>query len=594
MAVRTTIENAGIGGRPGTRTIVADALTDVPASQARLSDTLLELNTGNEYTLRRDVLGIQFWSGAAAAAPASPELFVASTGSDAISQPGTLALPLLTPQEAARRHGVTGWTEDAFVTTLDALNLGAAPKLSVPEPQGNARPMTFRGRTTVAIAGVVVTGGSAGTYSGTAIVGASFTSANASAVNSQRGRLLQPATGALVGKRYVIHGNDGAGGFTLPAAFTSGAAPVAGSTFDVLTRDASWTWAGEFMVTGELLLFDFAMLPAAAAKFLAMNAWIQESGMSWTAASFNIDGRGLTWLSGIWTAAALLYLPAGMISCGNRYEGTTSVLTLWTSSSNVQVKNDGNSYQGCNIVPAFPVGNVRVGFQGCTLNDSGLVFGRDSVLYMNLGIRFEAGRLTAASGAVVRMTAASVGNQLSSVEFSGTIAGSDLIKVDAGAKAIVSAIGGAAPAGKFFLNILTGGEALGLATNAATGGTVGLDVSVDGGVAFAVALANALGVVGAQNGSFQHSTDSTAAPGAATINKLAGKSALAAVTGAAGIDITNSLVAVGDHIHLTPIDIDVTAVTYKAVAGAGKFTVTTGANTTAIWKFQWLVVKATV
>lgn len=119
---------------------------------------------------------------------------------------------------------------------------------------------------------------------------------------------------------------------------------------------------------------------------------------------------------------------------------------------------------------------------------------------------------------------------------------------------------------------------------------------------------NALSTSGAKIHSFRNATvekasidkdgklmvgtgDSTGTPGAATINQPSGKAALAAGTGAAGIVITNSLVTANSHIHITPLDIDATALRYKVAAAPGSFTITTNANTTAIWKFQFLVIN---
>ncbi len=87
-------------------------------------------------------------------------------------------------------------------------------------------------------------------------------------------------------------------------------------------------------------------------------------------------------------------------------------------------------------------------------------------------------------------------------------------------------------------------------------------------------------------------TDTTAAPGSATANTVAGSSAIA--LGASTATITSSFCAAGDLIMLTPLDTDATLVRYKAVAGAGSFVVTGNANATAIWKFQWLIVKKAI
>lgn len=85
-------------------------------------------------------------------------------------------------------------------------------------------------------------------------------------------------------------------------------------------------------------------------------------------------------------------------------------------------------------------------------------------------------------------------------------------------------------------------------------------------------------------------TDSTGTPGAATINKPSGKSAIA--SGAASVVITNSLVAATSRILITPLDLDGTLTNWKAVAGVGAFTVTGNGNAAATWKFSWVVINS--
>ncbi len=84
-------------------------------------------------------------------------------------------------------------------------------------------------------------------------------------------------------------------------------------------------------------------------------------------------------------------------------------------------------------------------------------------------------------------------------------------------------------------------------------------------------------------------TDSTASPGNATINKPAGKSAVA--SGATSVVITNSVVAATDIVHITPMDIDTAIAKWKYATAAGSFTVTVDAAAAADWKFSWQVVK---
>jgi len=95
---------------------------------------------------------------------------------------------------------------------------------------------------------------------------------------------------------------------------------------------------------------------------------------------------------------------------------------------------------------------------------------------------------------------------------------------------------------------------------------------------------------------FLDSTDSTGTPGAATINKPAGKSAIAA--SASAVVITNSLVSSTSLIFLTLIDADATCpILVVSSTGSGTFTVTgkstAGVTTacTATTKFNWMVVN---
>lgn len=84
--------------------------------------------------------------------------------------------------------------------------------------------------------------------------------------------------------------------------------------------------------------------------------------------------------------------------------------------------------------------------------------------------------------------------------------------------------------------------------------------------------------------------DSTASPGAATINKAAGKSAIA--SGATSAVVTNSTVTANSIVMLTPLDIDATnCPAWSAVPAAGSFTATCSGTLGATWKFSWMVVN---
>ena len=85
----------------------------------------------------------------------------------------------------------------------------------------------------------------------------------------------------------------------------------------------------------------------------------------------------------------------------------------------------------------------------------------------------------------------------------------------------------------------------------------------------------------------QWGTDSTGTPGAATINKPTGKSAIA--IGASSVVITNSLVTAASRVIITQHARDATCKELIAVPAAGSFTVSGTANATAALPFSWQV-----
>lgn len=85
------------------------------------------------------------------------------------------------------------------------------------------------------------------------------------------------------------------------------------------------------------------------------------------------------------------------------------------------------------------------------------------------------------------------------------------------------------------------------------------------------------------------STDSSGAPGAATINKPAGRSAVA--LGAAGVVITNSLVTANSKVFVQLRSADTTLLYVTVTSAAGSFAVTGNAAATAAVVFDWFVVN---
>lgn len=85
----------------------------------------------------------------------------------------------------------------------------------------------------------------------------------------------------------------------------------------------------------------------------------------------------------------------------------------------------------------------------------------------------------------------------------------------------------------------------------------------------------------------QYGTNSTASPGAATIDKPIGKSAVAA--GAASVVITNALVSASSHVMITQHARDATCKELIAVPASGSFTVSGTGAATADLPFSWEV-----
>lgn len=116
-------------------------------------------------------------------------------------------------------------------------------------------------------------------------------------------------------------------------------------------------------------------------------------------------------------------------------------------------------------------------------------------------------------------------------------------------------------------------------------------------LAVAVLMLPLLALATSQLGGFirLESTNSTASPGAATINKPSGRSAIA--SGASSVVITNAGVAATSLPILTPLSANNSATTclgyYVSNVAAGSFTVTCPAgNVSATWSFVWVIFGA--
>ncbi|HEY1086485.1 MAG TPA: hypothetical protein VGE37_02280 [Archangium sp.] len=88
----------------------------------------------------------------------------------------------------------------------------------------------------------------------------------------------------------------------------------------------------------------------------------------------------------------------------------------------------------------------------------------------------------------------------------------------------------------------------------------------------------------------QRGTDSTSTPGAATIDRPTGISAV--LGGQSSVVITNSLVTASSHIEITPMENagnNAEFRNFKVKAAAGSFTVTVSSSVTNAWPFSWRV-----
>lgn len=548
---------------------------------------------------------------------AAPTLYVASTGSDASTQPGTALLPLLTVQEAIDRLEASGYTTEAFIEIQDALNLGANPTWRIGAIKvAGAKPIAIKCTTSKAIAAIACTGGTNANLSTCAA--AVFTSANAVGANTQRGRILAVTAGAnLAGMRGIIDTNDGAGGFSVPEYLAN--APIAGNTFDILQRVGSVTWTGMFTVyvTHAAFIDSMKFLPTGAssgstlAGFSKSGGVLIENACEWTGGA---AGQVIRNLSGYWLRGNTTYEfpmgginlptwfapPSGITACGSHYDGSAFALGINTTTAgyNPPIANQaeqftGCSLRGCDILPT-PGTLLKIGGV-CQLTDCGIAASGYGTYLSLSAVKITSGRhsyVFAAAAAVVAVLSGAIASVIS-VNFVTPSAGDDLVAAVDGAtiyEANVQGVAGAA--GKLAFRVANS-RLVYEAASTATGGTVGTDVAIDGGVGFAIALMPTYLNVQGKTAVFVPSTDGTATIGAITTNKLSGKCTMAA--GAASVVITNSLADVGDICLVEPLAIDTTAIQHKAVVTKNTITITTNAGApNANWSLSWVLVKVCV
>lgn len=147
---------------------------------------------------------------------------------------------------------------------------------------------------------------------------------------------------------------------------------------------------------------------------------------------------------------------------------------------------------------------------------------------------------------------------------------------------VTDRVGGASYQTTLGVSIVGGSQGVNLAFDWSSGGIWACnDFSRFNGSAIVATITS----TGALN---QSGTDSSGSPGAATINKPIGISAIA--TGASSVVITNSLVTTGSHIQITLYGTDATCKeVHVEPPSNGSFTVSGSANATAPLKFAWSV-----
>lgn len=537
--------------------------------------------------------------------PTSPRLYVASTGSDAASQPGTLAAPLASVQEAARRLGASGWLVEAFIRLVDQVTGGANPSWFFPAPTGGALPITVETTYAVDFPNVACTGGTQGTNAGT-IVGGTFTSANAAAANTQRGKILSCKAGAggLSGTRYIIHSNDGAGGFTLPARLN--AAPVAGNTFDILSRTGKFTWSGAFVVTGPAILDGVEFIGTGAGWQFIVAGIVQTSALlirSTAAGTFGV--RDCTWLNGvspgvspataITTTTRQTYNPTGITICGDRWDGSGGLITYGGKTASFgQGSNALMGSVSAQAVDWILGGLVPLAFSVCgaTFNDCG--FGLFAFSQLVLAqFRSEVGRRTAGSVAVIDITR-STGHQIAGT-FDSSAAADDLLTLGNSSAAFVSSFNGAAAAGRFAITLTGGSRVQNGGSNTATGGTVGLDIRVGGAAGMPIAVLNTFGVIEVGRTPWALAIDNSAVPATtANSDRIVGIFSLS--QGNATFTWTTTCAQLGDSAGISLQERDATAVAPIVVVTANTVTVTFLGVVAAAGgcKFTVWIIKATI
>lgn len=250
------------------------------------------------------------------AVPASPQYFVASTGSN--TNAGTLTSPLATVAEALRRLAISSWSGQPIVTVVDAVNEGLSPLWNIPKAPSGAMPVLVRGTTSNILVGMNPTGGTAGDrFTPTA---ATITTGVGMVANAHVGLFVLFTAGPLSGQKAVIDANTAGGIFTLGGTLT--AAPVPGDLFNVIDVPAV-TFTGTLALTMPSgCLFD--SLALSGPQFSLVAGAVVPTGIRLTAPGTGMKltvGNGAAWCDNSTLYIPPIPLAAGQIKCGSRYSG---------------------------------------------------------------------------------------------------------------------------------------------------------------------------------------------------------------------------------------------------------------------------------
>lgn len=320
-----------IQGDPATRRVSILDENGVPVTRVSglQADRLVQtFNDAGSLLMQVDTKSADINNAFQYAVPANPHFYVAAAGNNGPTHSGAIGDPLATVAEALRRLKVSSWSGQPTITVADSINEGASPTWNVPQPPAGASPVLIQGTFTQVLGPTAPTGGTAGSEF-TPVLG-TVTSAAAGGVNAYRGMFMRFTAGPLVATRHVVDSNNGAGGFVFCGG--SGVAPVAADLF-VIEDVPTVTTTGNMIIDapGGVLLDGLDVLLAGA--LLIVGGVVQYTALRFRAAAGSLSTvspqAGAEFRAvggpGVLFAKPIYPLPASVIGCGSRWDGTGSL-----------------------------------------------------------------------------------------------------------------------------------------------------------------------------------------------------------------------------------------------------------------------------